>query len=243
MMGLQVPRTRDFIVLSVFLGVVHQAAGYILVYWAEQHISSALTAVLFSTMPFAVALFARALIGDPLTPRKLIGAVSGMVGVVLVYADSLGTGGTMAATGVAAVLTAVLTASLSSVVVKKYAQHYHPLIMLLYPILVGGIIVSALAASIEQSNPMTYNSATWGSIVYLAAIGSAGGFTLFYWVVKRVDVTVVSYQTFIIPIIAVVLGRVFLGETLSGKVGIGAVFILGGITVATIRPRRKQNEQ
>ena len=56
--------------------------------------------------------------------------------------------------------------------------------------------------------------------VYLAALGTAGGFTLFYWVVKRVDVTVVSYQTFIIPIIAVILGRVFLGETLSGKVGI-----------------------
>jgi drug/metabolite transporter (DMT)-like permease len=56
---------------------------------------------------------------------------------------------------------------------------------------------------------------------------------------QRLDVTVVSYQTFIIPIIAVLLGSVFLGEEISGRVGLGAALILAGISLATLanRPR------
>jgi drug/metabolite transporter (DMT)-like permease len=240
-MRLPIPRTRHFLVLSLFLGVVHQAAGYVLVYWAEQYITSGLTAVLFSTMPFAVALIARWMLRDAITLRKAGGAVSGAAGVSLIYADSLATAGTVAALGVALTLLGVFCASLSSVVVKKYANEYHPFVMLLCSIFVGAVIVSILAAAFEHSNPLAYDRATWGSIVYLAIFGSAAGFALFYWVVKRVDVTIVSYQTFIIPVIALVLGGLFLGEALSSRMAAGAALILAGILVATLRTGRRRS--
>jgi drug/metabolite transporter (DMT)-like permease len=47
------------------------------------------------------------------------------------------------------------------------------------------------------------------------------------------DVTLVSYQTFIIPVLAVLLGHVARGEQISVRVGIGAAFILTGISLAT----------
>jgi drug/metabolite transporter (DMT)-like permease len=52
---------------------------------------------------------------------------------------------------------------------------------------------------------------------------------------------VVSYQTFIIPIIAVILGAIFLGETISGRVALGAALILSGISLATFVRRRRRS--
>ena len=236
--GVRVPMTRRFLLLSVFLGVVHQAAGYVLVYWAEQYIASGLTAVLFSTMPFAVAIISRMMLGDPLTPPKIAGILAGIAGVWIVFADTARIGDSGAMLGVAAVLGSVVLASLSSVVVKKYATEYDPLIMLFLPILIGGTVVSIAAVWIERSNPLHYSAGTWGTIVYLAVVGSVGAFTLFYWVVKRMDVTVLSYQTFISPVIAVVLGWLFLQETISARVGVGALVIIVGIVTATAGARR-----
>ena len=236
--GIRVPRTRRFLLLSVFLGVLHQTAGYVLVYWAEQYIASGLTAVLFSTMPFAVAIISRMMLGDPLTPPKIVGIFAGIAGVWLVFADTARIGDAGAILGVTAVLGSVLCASLSTVVVKKYATEYDSLTMLFLPILIGGTVVSIAALLIERSNPLHYSAGTWGTIVYLAVVGSVGAFTLFYWVVKRIDVTVLSYQTFIIPVIAVVPGWLFLQESISPRVGVGALVIVLGLVTATAGARR-----
>ena len=62
---------------------------------------------------------------------------------------------------------------------------------------------------------------------------------MFFYVMQRLDVTVVSYQTFIIPIVAVLLGSTFLGESISARVALGAALILIGISLATlVRGRR-----
>ena len=96
----------------------------------------------------------------------------------------------------------------------------------------------AFAIPVEQSNPLDYDLMTWATILYLAILGSVVAFTLFYWIVHQIDVTVVSYQTFIIPVLAVILGWIFLGETISERVGLGALFILVGIALATSRSKR-----
>jgi len=232
---LRYPRARRFLALSVFLGVCHMATPYVLVYWAEQHISSGLTAVLYATMPFVVAVLARAVVGDALTARKLVGIVIGVAGVWFIFADSMQVGGRLGILGVCAVLLSVFFASLSTVVLKKYGKEYNPLVMLALPFWVGGILVLAVAVPSEQSNPFTYDARTWGTIVYLAILGSGIAFTLLFWIIQRIDVTVASYQTFIIPVIAMFLGWVFLDEAVTARVTLGSALILAGIAVATWR--------
>jgi drug/metabolite transporter (DMT)-like permease len=188
-------------------------------------------------MPLAVATLARFALGDRLTVPKLAGIATGIVGVSIIYSDSLRIGGTQASLGVLAVLGSVFFASLSSVTVKKYASRYDPMTTLLIPFWIGGALVLAVGVPVERSNPAHYDGATWGTILYLAALGSVTAFTLLFWVIKRVEVTVVSYQTFIIPIIAIVLGWIFLNETVSARVGFGTLFILVGIALATFGGR------
>ena len=238
---LRLPRTRHFRLYGAFLGVCQLAVPYVCVYWAEQRISSGLTAVLYSSMPLVVAVLARLMIGAPLTRSKLLGIGIGMLGVWVIFADSLSAHGGHGGLGVAAVLASVLFASFASVMAKKHGTSYHPLSALLLPFGIAGGLVLIPAAAFEHSNPVGYDGVTWASILYLAALGSVTAFSLFYWVIRHVDVTLVTYQTFVIPVLAVLLGWVFLGEMLSARIGVGAAFVLLGVAVATLRlplPRR-----
>jgi drug/metabolite transporter (DMT)-like permease len=232
---LRLPRTARFYTLSLYLGVFQIGLPYALVYWAEQHITSGLTAILFSTMPLTVAVLARIILRDPLTFRKVVGIVICTLGTVVIFRDALSTGGGYALWGVAAALGSAFCASLSSVVMKRYAKPYHPLSSLLLPMAIGGILLLAAGRAMEAGRPVLWNGITWGSILYLAAIGSVLAFGLYYWIVKHIDVTILAYQTFIIPILACVIGWIFLGETVTIHVVIGGGMICAGIALATFR--------
>lgn len=234
----KIPRTRRFLLLSLFLGVFHFAVPYVLVYWGEQHISSGLTAVLYSTMPICVALLARLFIGDSLTLPKIAGIAVGFAGVWVIFSGSVSFGGDLAAAGMIAILASVLCASLSTVVVKKYASSYDPFVVLVLPFAVGGSLVGAVAAVVEGTNPIGFDAVTWFTIVYLAVLGSVVAFSFYFWIIKRIDVTVLSYQTFIIPVFAVLIGWIFLRETVTIRIVAGAALILVGIALATLRRRK-----
>ena len=246
-MRVTIPRESHFFRLGVLLGMFHIVLPYSLVYFGEQRIPSGQAAVLYATMPLIVAVIARFALDDPLTPRKLLGIGIGIGGVAVIFADSwragAAGGGNAHAVGVACVLGSVLAASIGSVATKKWNRGYHPVVSLLIPFATGTVAAAIGALLFEDANPLAFNRTTWLSIVYLALAGSVGAFSLFFYAIKHLDVTVISYQTFIIPVIAVLFGVLLLGETVSQRLGLGALLILAGIAVATLWPAaRKPSE-
>lgn len=231
---IKLPRDRKFWYLSLFLSVFHAAAPYVLVYWGEQYISSGLTAVLFGTLPIGVAIFARFILQDPLTARKLAGVLVGFVGVWVIFSDSVSFGGTGAVKGIIACLVSASLAGFASVIVKKYAQSYNPFVMILFPFGIGGLLALFVAIPLERSNPVEYDALTWFTILYLAVVGTVIAFAIFFWIIKKIDVTVLSYQTFIIPVLAVLIGWIFLDETVTIHLAAGTGLIVAGIALATI---------
>lgn len=241
-----IPREARFVRLGLFLGFFHIVFPYSLVYFGEQRIPSGQAAVLYATLPLMVALFARVLLGDPLTARKLFGITTGIAGVAVIFSDSWGAGSTAPgpshAMGVVCVLGSVFASSVGSVATKRWSGGYHPVASLLIPFATGAVVSACVAMRFENADPLHFSAPTWASILYLAIAGSVTAFGLFFYVIQHLDVTVVSYQTFIIPVIAVLIGFVTFGETVSPRVGAGAALILAGIALATFwsnsKPRR-----
>jgi drug/metabolite transporter (DMT)-like permease len=241
---IRLPRTRRFLMLSVFLGLFQMGFPYALVYWAEQHITSGLTSILFATMPFTVAILARIVLGDPITLRKLAGIFVGTFGTAVIFWDGLSLGGPQTVRGICAALGSAFFSSLSSVVVKRYGESYHPLAAIFLPMAIGGAALTAGGFALEAGRPMSWTAATAGSILYLAVLGSVVAFGLYYWIIKHIDITVLSYQTFIIPIVACLLGWIFLGETVTIMTALGGGLILAGIALATFGfARRKESNR
>ena len=76
-----------------------------------------------------------------------------------------------------------------------------------------------------------------GALFYLAVFGSAASFSVYFWLLARLPATRLSLITYAIPIVAVVVGTVFLGEAFTWRMAAGAGLILGGVALA-IRGRR-----
>jgi drug/metabolite transporter (DMT)-like permease len=72
------------------------------------------------------------------------------------------------------------------------------------------------------------------SIIYLALFGSIVTFTSFYWLIKRVNLVILSLVAFITPIVALVLGYFFYDEVLSTRHFIGAALVLTGVFWANL---------
>ncbi|HXS10094.1 MAG TPA: EamA family transporter [Candidatus Krumholzibacteria bacterium] len=235
---IRVPRDARFVRLGVFVGFFQVILPYTFVYYGEQRIPSGLAAVLYATFPLLVAVLARFWLSSPLTTRKLAGVAVGIIGVAVIFSDNLRLGYEQAA-GTAMVMGSVMASAIGSVGTKKWGHGDHPIASLLIPFATSALVMTGLALSVESPLELDFDRATWGTIFYLAAVGSVGAFACFFYVMQRLDVTVVSYQTFIIPIVAVLLGATFLGESISSRVGMGAALILAGISLATfMRPRR-----
>jgi drug/metabolite transporter (DMT)-like permease len=238
--GKPIPHDRSFLAFSVFLGLFHIAFPYSLVYWAEQHITSSLTAVLYATMPLMVAMLARVFLGNPLTAAKISGIAFGLAGVTVIYSDRLGWGGENNGLGVDAVLVSVFFASLSTVALKKRGHNIDPMAGLLIPFLVAATVTSIAGCILEGVNPLHLDALTWGTVFYLGFLGSFVAFGLYFWAIQRMDVTTLSYQSFIIPVLALLFGWIIIDEAISRRVALGTLLILTGIALANLRQLRKR---
>jgi drug/metabolite transporter (DMT)-like permease len=87
------PASRADWILVVGTALLSIAASYGLVFWGEQHITSGLTAILFTSYGMFGLLFAHAFLpAEPLRPRKVSGVLLGIAGIALIFADQLGWG-------------------------------------------------------------------------------------------------------------------------------------------------------
>ena len=76
------------------------------------------------------------------------------------------------------------------------------------------------------------------ALVYLALVGSCVAFSLYYWLVRRVDVTKTMLISLVTPVVAVLLGLWWLDERLTWRIVVGACAILAGIAL-NLRRRAK----
>jgi drug/metabolite transporter (DMT)-like permease len=70
-----------------------------------------------------------------------------------------------------------------------------------------------------------------GALVYLAVLGSAVTFTVYYWLLARVTATRLALTSYLIPIVAVAVGALLFGEPLRPRLLAGSALILAGVAI------------
>ncbi len=235
------PRARSDWGLLATTGLLSIFLSYGLVFWGEQFITSGLTAILFTTLPLFGLVFAHVLVpGERLTMRKLAGVVLGIAGVTLIFGHQVTLGHRLALAGSAAVLVASAAAALSNVLVKARGAHLDPPSIAFSQMVVGLAPLALAALTLENG----VAGAHWtpravASLLYLALVGSALAFVLFYWLIRQIEVTKVQLLILANTLVAVVLGRVVLGEGTGWRLLVGGGTILVGLVVSiTARPSR-----
>jgi drug/metabolite transporter (DMT)-like permease len=231
--GLRLPwAARDWRLL-LWTGLLSITINYALVFWAELHISSGLAAVLNATIPlFGLPLAHRTLAAEPMTPYKLGGVLLGVLGLAIVFGAELGDT-PLAAWASAGVLVASLAGAQAGVLVKARGTHLDPAVLAFVQMAFGSVPLLIGGAALE-GNPLrlAWTPAAMLSLGYLTVVGSVAAFLMYYWLIRRVEVTRVLLIPLITPLVAVLLGYLFLGEQVGWGTALGGGAILGGVALA-----------
>lgn len=219
-------------------GLLLLGLNYALLFWGAQFIPSGLTAVLQAATPVFGLAFAHLLLPEErFTLAKLGSLAIGVAGVAVIFSDQLRVAGWSALAGSAAVACGAVCVALAYVIVKARGSHLDPLTLMTGQMLSAMIPLLAFGFA-REGNPLHFRwtpTAT-ASLLYLALVGSVAAFGLNYWLLRRMGAMKLLLMSIPEPLIAVVLGALVLGETLTARTALGGALILA--SVALLLPRR-----
>lgn len=235
----KLPRNlRDWARMA-WLGVIAFAINFGLVFWGETRIPSGLTAMLQAMIPaFGLILAHRYLPNERLTPAKLAGVALGIVGVAVIFADQMTVAGTPALWGSAAIVLSSLCVAYSNVQIKLHCGHVETPVLVAGQMVFGVLPLLAMSWLVEDGPfKLRWTPMATIALVYLAIVGSVIALLLYFWMVKKIDVTKTMLISLVTPVVALLIGWLVRGEAVSWRLALGSAAILSGITMIVL-PRR-----
>ena len=208
--------------------------SYGVVYWCEQWVPSGLAAVLFSTFPLFVVIMSHfTLPEERLTLRGAIGVLLGFAGVAVIYSQDLSLlGGPQVVFAATVFLISPFVSAIAQVLVKRWGKGIHPFSLTAVPMAMTAVVMGSVAFLTEREARVTFDAVSIGALLYLALAGSAVTFSLLYWLLARMSATRVSLVAYTIPVVAVCIGALFLGEVITPRIIAGSVMVLLGVFLA-----------
>jgi len=228
----------------VLLGVLLFGVNYILAYRAQIYITSALTAIAFSTMVWMNIINARVFFGVRAGRRVLFGALLGVAGIITLFApqvsefslsDTVFYGSLLAVGG-------ALLASFGNMVSQSAQKRDLPVIQSnAWGMLYGTIITAAIAANEGYSFSFEWSLAYVTSLAYLTLFGSIFAFGAYLTLLGRIGAHKAGYAMVMFPVVALIISVVFEGLKIDTSLVVGTLLVLAGnlFVLKSERPRRR----
>ena len=219
------------------MGLLNNVLPFVLIVWGQHHIASGLASILNATTPLFTVLVAHLLTPDEkLTPLKAAGVGVGFVGAVaMIGPDALGGLGT----GVLAQL-ACLAGALCYALAGIFGRRFKRMGVAPMATAAGQVCASAvvlLPIMLLVDRPWTLappGAATWGAVLGVGLLSTALAYVLYFRILAAAGATNLLLVTFLIPVSAILLGAIVLGEALLPRhfagmalIGVGLAFIDG----------------
>lgn len=232
-MRIAFPRGLKTWLLIWIAGLFMSAIPAILFGYAQQHVSSALAAIINSSTPiFTVIAIMIAFRAEKPKLEVTVGLTVGLVGVFVVLGiwNGFGDNDPLA---IGALILAVTCYGIGSPFVRRFVE---PLNLKPEAAVFGQVTTSAITLlPIYLLGPLTIGplttSAFWGMLA-LGVLGTGLAYVLYYQLLATVGSAIASAVTYLSPIIGVGLGVLLLGETISWHEPVGAIIVLLGAAVA-----------
>jgi drug/metabolite transporter (DMT)-like permease len=242
--GEPAPTARGWLTALV-IGICLLAFGNGGVTLGEQYISSGLAALLVATVPMFMALLGwwSGTAARP-TVWVALGLACGLVGVYLLARAS---GGSQVALpgheirGIVLVLVAGLVWAIGSLYSKKHQPSPSPFLSGGMQMLCGGLVmllVGLLRGEAAEFELARITQQSGLAFVYLVVFGSMVAFTAYIWLLRVVEPAMAGTYAFVNPVVAVLLGWAFAGETLNSRMLVGATLIVVAVALVILGGRK-----
>ena len=212
------------------IGFFNVAFPFVLISWAETHISSGLAAILNSTVPLFTMLIASIFYQeDRLTLARGIGLVTGFFGVLILSYTKLDGNSEFQTLGIIAMLVAACAYGASAVFARRVDHFVTPEDHSLGQMLAGLIFITPAMFITNSPINLPVVSTTWIALVWLGLMGSFVAAVIWFGMIYEIGPSRTSMVTYMFPLVGVLLGIIFLDETMSWQLYVGGLLILAGI--------------
>ena len=223
---------------SLIIGACLLLAGNGGVTISEQHIDSGLAALIVAIVPIYIVLLGWAT-GMARRPTAIVwlALVGGFVGVGVLFGPALhfsSNDGRRPAIGISILLVSSFIWSAGSLYSRTAKHAASPFLTAAQQMLCGGallLLAGMVTGELPRLQPGSVSILSLASFVYLVIIGAVVGYTAYIWLLRHCEPAKVATYAYVNPIVAVLLGAVFAGETLTMRTLIAAALIIGSVAL------------
>jgi drug/metabolite transporter (DMT)-like permease len=205
---------------------------------SEKFIDSGLAALIVAIVPIYIVLlgWATAMAPRP-TPIMWMGLAGGFLGVGILFGPGLhfhSVAGRNPAIGISILLVASFIWSAGSLYSRVAKHAASPFLTAAQQMICGGIlllIAGVATGELSRFHPSSISKLSLGSFVYLVIIGAVVGYTAYIWLLRHCEPAKVATYAYVNPIVAVLLGTFFAGETVTVHMLVAAALIIGSVAL------------
>ncbi len=218
------------------VGILMLAGGNGLVNLAERTVPSGVAALIVASIPLWIVVYrmiARERVGRDL----LAGVLLGLVGVAILVVPG-GLNGTIDPVGALMLFGATLSWALGTFLSPRLSTPRNALVSTSYQMLAGGVVLLVVGlgkGELAQLDPATFSLRSLIAFAYLVLFGSLLAYSAYTWLLQNASVSLVSTYAFVNPVVAVVLGALVLGESITTTIVIGAAVIVVAVAFIIFR--------
>ncbi len=207
------------------IALLNNILPFSLIVVGQTYIPSGLASILNATTPLFTVLVMAAAGDEKLHVRRVAGVVTGLIGVIILHGQNLGFQ-SGEGIGILLCLAAAFSYGLAALYSRRKLSDSPPLATATFQMMASSLMMAVIAAAFERpwQLPMP-GLTTWLAMIGLAALSTALAYIVFFQILRRSGSTNVMLVTLLIPVTAIVLGYLVLGESVSPREIIGALVI------------------
>jgi drug/metabolite transporter (DMT)-like permease len=207
------------------LALLNNVLPFSLIVVGQTYIPSGLASVLNATTPLFTVLVMAAAGDEKLDARRVAGVIVGLIGVIVLHGQSLDFEAGQSV-GILLCLAAAFFYGLAALYARRKLLDSPPLATAAFQLTASSLVMAVVAAAVERPWQLPLPGvATWLAIIGSAALSTALAYIIFFRILRRAGSTNVMLVTLLIPVTAILLGYLVLGETISLREIVGAVVI------------------
>ncbi|MBB3770843.1 drug/metabolite transporter (DMT)-like permease [Angulomicrobium tetraedrale] len=238
--GVHVPLNRRLIGEFLIMAVIANIIPFGLIAWSQQHIPSGLSSILNAATPLFTVLVAQAFTRDEkFTAGKLAGVVLGFAGVAVMMGPALiGQLGGHQLPAQLAAIGATVSYGFAAVYGRRF-RHLPPIGVAMLQLAASSVLLAPLALALDQpwTRPLP-SPHVLAALMGLGVLSTGIAYILYFRILARNGATNISLVTFLVPVSAILLGALFLGEALEPRELAGFALIALGLAAIDGRPGR-----
>jgi drug/metabolite transporter (DMT)-like permease len=223
---------------SLIIGACLLLAGNGGVTISEKYIDSGLAALIVAIVPIYILLlsWATGMAPKP-TPIVWFALVGGFVGVGILFGPALhftSNDGRHPAIGISILLISSFIWSVGSLYSRVAKHAASPFLTAAQQMLCGGtflLFAGIATGELRRLHPSSISTLSLASFIYLVIIGAVVGYTAYIWLLRHCEPAKVATYAYVNPIVAVLLGALFAGETVTLRTVIAASLIIGSVAL------------